>query len=68
MTVPRSDGGGGGVLTGLDFIIYKNRVEALIKKNWTWVGANPNLTIRVGFRIGDDGEIADLRIVTSSGD
>jgi len=62
------DGGGGGVLTGLDFILYKNRVEATIKSNWTWVGANPNLTIRVGFRIGDDGQIADLRIVTSSGD
>lgn len=62
------DGGGGGVLTGLDFIIYKNQVEAIIKKNWTWVGANPNLTIRVGFRIGDDGQIADLRIVGQSGD
>lgn len=62
------DGGGGGVLTGLDFIIYKNQVEAIIKKNWTWVGANPNLTIRVGFRISDDGQIADLRVVGQSGD
>jgi TonB family protein len=62
------DGGGGGVLMGLDFIIYKNQVEALIKKNWTWVGASPDLTIRVGFRIGDDGEIADLRVIDRSGD
>ena len=62
------DGGGGGVLTGLDFIIYKNQVEAIIKKNWTWVGANPDLTIRVGFRIANDGQIADLRIADGSGD
>ena len=62
------DGGGGGVLMGLDFIIYKNQVEAIIKKNWTWVGANPDLTIRVGFRIGDDGEIADVRVLGKSGD
>ncbi len=62
------DGGGGGILMGLDFIIYKNQVEAIIKKNWTWVGANPNLTIRVGFSIGNDGEIADLHVVGRSGD
>jgi TonB family protein len=62
------DGGGGGVLMGLDFIIYKNQVEAIIKKNWTWVGANPDLTIRVGFRIGASGEIADLRVLDRSDD
>ncbi|MGH7896870.1 MAG: energy transducer TonB, partial [Candidatus Binatia bacterium] len=45
-----------------------NQVEAVIKKNWTWVGADPNLTIRVGFRIGEDGTIADLRVLARSGD
>jgi TonB family protein len=62
------DGRGGGVLMGLDFIIYKNQVEAIIKKNWTWVGANPNLTVRVGFRIGDGGEIGDVRVLDRSDD
>ena len=62
------DGGGGGILMGLDFIIYKSQVEGLIKKNWTWVGANPDLTIRVSFRIGDDGQIGDLRVIDRSGD
>jgi len=62
------DGGGGGVLMGLDFIIYKNQVEAIIKKNWTWVGANPDLTVRIGFRINDDGEIAEVRVLGKSGD
>jgi len=62
------DGGGGGQLMGLDFIIYKNQVEAIIKQNWTWVGANPNLTIRVGFRISSDGQVTDLRVIARSGD
>lgn len=62
------DGGGGGILTGLDFILYKNQVEAIIKKNWTWVGANPNLTVRMGFRIAEGGEITDVRVVERSGD
>jgi TonB family protein len=62
------DGGGGGVLTGLDFIIYKNQVEGIIKKNWTWVGANPNLTIRIGFSIANDGQITDVHVVERSGD
>jgi TonB family protein len=62
------EGGGGGVLMGLDFIIYKNQVEAIIKKNWTWVGANPDLAVRVGFRIGDNGDITDVRVIDRSGD
>ncbi|MGH7818656.1 MAG: energy transducer TonB, partial [Candidatus Binatia bacterium] len=62
------DGGGGGILAGLDFIIYKNQVEGIIKRNWTWVGANPNLTVRVGFRIQENGDITDIRVVQRSGD
>jgi TonB family protein len=62
------DGGGGGVLTGLDFVIYKNQVESIIKQNWTWVGANPNLTVRVGFGIEADGQVTNARLVSSSGD
>jgi len=38
-SAPAVDGGGGGVLMGLDFIIYKNQVEAIIKKKLTWVVA-----------------------------
>jgi colicin import membrane protein len=60
--------GGGGILAGLDFILYKNQVEGIIKRNWTWVGTNPNLTVKVGFRIREDGEIVDVRILQSSGD
>jgi colicin import membrane protein len=61
----REEGKGG---AGLDFIIYKNQVEGIIRKNWTWVGANPNLTVRIAFSIQQSGEIASLRIVERSGD
>jgi TonB family protein len=62
------DGGGGGTVMGLDFIIYKNRVEGLFKQNWTWVGANPNLNVRIAFRIESTGNILDVRILQRSGD
>ena len=62
------EGGGGGILMGLDFIIYKNQVEGIIKKNWTWVGANPDLMVRVGFRIEENGEIQDPQVVQPSSD
>ena len=62
------DGGGGGTVMGLDFIIYKNRVEGVFKQNWTWVGANPNLNVRIAFRIETNGEIKDVRILQRSGD
>jgi TonB family protein len=62
------DGGGGGTVMGLDFIIYKNRVEGIFKQNWTWVGANPNLNVRIAFSIQSNGEIRDVRILQRSGD
>jgi colicin import membrane protein len=62
------DGGGGGIVAGLDFLIYKNQVEGVIKRNWTWVGANPNLTVRVAFGIENDGKISEPKVVTPSGD
>lgn len=62
------DGGGGGTVMGLDFIIYKNRVEGLFKQNWTWVGANPNLNVRIAFRIEANGDVRDVKILERSGD
>ena len=32
--------GGPGVVKGMDFIIYQNRMLATIKENWAWVGDN----------------------------
>ena len=60
--------GGPGVVKGLDFIIYKNRIESTIKDNWAWVGQRADLKVVVQFGIKDNGEITGLRVVQPSGD
>jgi colicin import membrane protein len=62
-------GRGGGVVKGMDFIIYQNRMLSTIKDNWAWVGGQKsNLRVVVRFSIKDNGEIAGLKIVQPSGD
>jgi len=60
--------GGAGVVRGMDFIIYQNRMLGTIKDNWTWVGQRSNLKVVVHFGIKDTGEIVGLKIVQPSGD
>jgi colicin import membrane protein len=57
-----------GVVKGMDFIIYQNRILATIKENWAWVGQRSNLRVVVQFGIKENGEIVGLRIVQPSGD
>jgi colicin import membrane protein len=61
-------GRGGGVVRGMEFIIYQNRMFSSIKENWAWVGPKSNLKVVVHFGIKDNGEITDLKIVQPSGD
>ncbi len=61
--------GGPGVVRGMDFIIYQNRIRATIKENWAWVGQQrSNLKVIVHFGIKENGEIVGLKIVQPSGD
>jgi len=60
--------GGPGVVKGMDFIIYQNRMMSTIKENWAWVGQRSNLTVVVHFAIKDNGEIIGLKVVQQSGD
>ena len=60
--------GGAGVVKGLDFIIYQNRITSTIKANWVWVGQRSDLKVVVQFGIKDNGEITGLKIVQASGD
>ncbi|MGH7851847.1 MAG: energy transducer TonB [Candidatus Binatia bacterium] len=57
-----------GVIKGMDFIIYQNRMLATIKENWAWVGQRSNLRVVVQFGIKENGEIVGLKIVQPSGD
>jgi colicin import membrane protein len=60
--------GGPGVVKGMDFIIYQNRMLSTIKENWAWVGQRSNLRVVVHFGIKENGEIVGLKIVQPSGD
>jgi colicin import membrane protein len=60
--------GGPGVVKGMDFIIYQNRMMSTIKENWAWVGQRSNLAVVVHFAIKDNGEIVGLKVVQPSGD
>jgi len=60
--------GGPGVVKGIDFIIYQNRMLATIKQNWAWIGQKSNLRVVVHFGIKENGEIVGLKIVQPSGD
>lgn len=60
--------GGPGVIKGIDFIIYENRMLSTIKENWAWVGQRSNLKVVVHFSVKDSGEIVGLKIVQPSGD
>jgi TonB family protein len=61
-------GRGGGVVKGMEFIIYQNQMLNSIKDNWAWVGQKSNLKVVVHFSIKENGEISGLKVVQSSGD
>ena len=60
--------GGPGVVKGIDFVIYQNRMLSTIKDNWAWVGQRSNLRVVVRFSIKDNGDISGLKVVQPSGD
>jgi colicin import membrane protein len=68
ISVGPGKGPGAGQLMGLEFVLYQSQVRARLKEAWAWAGANPNLEAMVRFRVGEDGEISDIRITKSSGD
>ena len=61
-------GRGGGVVKGMEFIIYRNRLRETIQGNWVWPGQRTDLEVTVHLGIRDNGEIVGLKIVKSSGD
>lgn len=61
-------GKGGGIIKGVEFLIYRNRMLYLIRESWTWVGKRSNLEVTVRFGIREDGDIVGLRVLRASGD
>ena len=60
--------GGPGIVKGMDFVIYQNRMLTTIKENWAWVGQRSNLKVVVQFGVKENGDIVGLKIVQPSGD
>jgi colicin import membrane protein len=60
--------GSGGVVRGVDYILYRGHMEERIKAAWAWAGANQALRAVVRFNILENGEIVNVQIVTPSGD
>jgi colicin import membrane protein len=60
--------GAGGVVKGVEYLLYRNQLEARIKQNWAWAGAARSLEAAVHFSITESGEVTDVRITKSSGD
>jgi colicin import membrane protein len=65
---PKRDGREGGMLKGVEFLIYRNRMLQLIKERWTWAGKRTDLEVTVRFGILENGEVVRLRVVDASGD
>jgi len=60
--------GGEGVLKSVEYIRYVNYMQATLKGNWAWAGPQRSLKALVRFSVKENGEIAGVKIVQSSGD
>ncbi len=61
-------GRGGGIVKGVEFVVYYNQMRRVIRERWTWVGRRSDLEVTVRFGIQESGEIVGLKILRSSGD
>jgi colicin import membrane protein len=59
--------GTGGVVEGLDLILYRGQMERRIKENWVWAGDDPALEVKIQFDITATGHIQNVRVTGSSG-
>jgi TonB family protein len=67
VSVGPGSGPGGGVVRGLEYLLYYNQMMARLKDAWAWAGRG-GLEAVVYFRIAASGEVSNIRISRSSGD
>ena len=60
--------GAGGMVRGVEYLLYYNQMISRIKQTWAWAGANRALEATVHFSISENGEVRDVRIARPSGD
>jgi colicin import membrane protein len=60
--------GVGGAVRGIEYVMYRNRMESRIKAAWAWAGADHSLRAVVRFNVTEEGKIINVKTVQSSGD
>jgi TonB family protein len=60
--------GAGGVVHGIEYILYKRRMEARIRDTWAWAGVDDSLVAVVRFSVGPNGKISKIRTTSASDD
>lgn len=61
-------GGTGGAVMAPEFVAYYGLMLERIRDAWVWTGRRPDLEVTVGFRVGANGTLSDIRVVRPSGD
>lgn len=60
-------GMGGGIVRPPEFFTYLRLLESHIKEGWRWYDNTTPLIAQVVFKISEEGEVSDIRIVSPSG-
>lgn len=60
--------GVGGTVRGIEYVMYRNRMESRIKAAWAWAGADRSLRSVVRFNVTEEGKIINVKTIQSSGD
>jgi TonB family protein len=60
-------GMGGGVQKPAEWILYKNRVETMVKQGFNWHDRSTGLLVLVRFAISPTGVVSNVRVIESSG-
>jgi len=60
--------GGGGLVRGIEFIMYTEQVKRRVKENWIVTEKKPGLSAVVRFGVEADGKVFAVELVKPSGD
>ena len=60
--------GGGGVVRGIEFLIYTQQLQKRVQENWIVAEKKPGLVASVSFMIEPNGNVQEIELTQSSGD
>ena len=60
--------GAGGILKGIEWVMYMRQLEAKVKENWVWTVKDGTRVAEVRFQVLPTGEVVNTKITKPSGD